>query len=131
MDYKGVIIEESLENRAVLKDIKIISTKIEPVTAHHKTPWLKQWTLHAVVIPADDVNKIADGLSKSLENNYWYSDFKNDKTHYIIFPQKVFKIDRTKAEEYKVATEFGLTLGIPEYQLDFSPYIIQWERPKE
>ena len=41
-NYKGVIIEESLENKDILKDIKIISTKIEPVQEKHKTPWVKQ-----------------------------------------------------------------------------------------
>ncbi|MEJ0073630.1 MAG: hypothetical protein WDN27_06205 [Candidatus Saccharibacteria bacterium] len=46
---------------------------------------------------------------------------QNDATHYIIFPNKVFKIDRTKAAEYQAATDYGLTLGIPAYQLDFAP----------
>lgn len=44
MDYEGVIIEESLENKAVLGEVKVINTKIEPVTVEHKTPWVKQWT---------------------------------------------------------------------------------------
>ena len=50
-DYIGVIIEESLENKDVLKDINIIKTKIEKVVEKHKTPWIKQWTLHTVSIP--------------------------------------------------------------------------------
>lgn len=43
MNYKGVIIKESLENNDVLKTVKILVTKIEPITEKHKTPWLKQW----------------------------------------------------------------------------------------
>lgn len=131
MDYEGVIIEESLEDRGILKDIKTISTKVEPITAEHKTPWLKQWTLHTVSIPANDADQVAGIISKSLGDNYWYADYKNEKTHFIIFPNKVFKIDRTKVEEYKAATEFGLKLGIPDYQLDFAPNVVQWERPKK
>ena len=129
MDYQGVIIEESLENKDILKDIKITSTKVELITKEHKTPWLDQWTLHTISLPADDAERVAEILSKSLGDNYWYADYKNDKTHYIIFPEKVFKIDRTKAEEYKAATEFGLTLGIPDYQLDFAPNVVRWKRP--
>ena len=34
-NYQGVIIEESLENKEVLKKIKIISTKVEPITDEH------------------------------------------------------------------------------------------------
>lgn len=47
MSYTGVIIEESLKDKAVLNQVSIVNTKVEPVTKHHKTPWLKQWTLHS------------------------------------------------------------------------------------
>lgn len=46
MNYKGVIIEESLNNKDVLENITALSTKIEPINEKHQTPWLKQWTLH-------------------------------------------------------------------------------------
>lgn len=121
MDYEGVIIEESLSDKTVLKDVQIISTKVEPVTKKHNTPWLKQWTLHTVVIPVDKASKVAKTISKALQPNYWYVDFKNDTTHYIIFPNKVFCVERSKPEQYKQVTEYGLGLGIPDYQLDFSP----------
>ncbi len=32
MKYKGVIIEESLEDKNILKDIRILSTRVEKVT---------------------------------------------------------------------------------------------------
>ena len=38
MNYEGVIIEESLERADVLRDVKIMSTKVEAVTEKHKTP---------------------------------------------------------------------------------------------
>jgi hypothetical protein len=37
-NFVGVIIEESLENRDVLKKVKIIKTKIGKVTDRHQTP---------------------------------------------------------------------------------------------
>lgn len=131
MKYTGVIIEESLESKDVLKKIEIANTKVEKVTEHHKTPWLKQWTLHTVEIPEDKSDDVAKTLGKSLRDNYWYADFKNDKFHYVIFPNKVFKVDRSKPEQYEAVVKHGLSLGIPDYQLDFSPTIKQWERPKE
>lgn len=42
--YSGVIIEESLEDREVLKKVRIVSTKVEAVTKNHATPWLNFWT---------------------------------------------------------------------------------------
>ena len=49
--FKGVVIKESLERNEILQELKILRTKVEPVTEKHKTPWIKQWTLHAVEIP--------------------------------------------------------------------------------
>ena len=129
MNYQGVIIEESLENKDVLKDVRVLGTKVEPVTENHKTPWIKQWTLHTVEIPEDQAEGIAEKLSQSLDSEHnWYADFKNDDFHFIIFRGKVFKINRTKKEEYAAATAYGISLGIPNYQLDFSPDIKKWER---
>lgn len=60
MDYKGTIIEESLEDKDILKSIKILSTKAEQVVEKYKTPWLKQWTLHTVEILENEVEDVAE-----------------------------------------------------------------------
>lgn len=130
-NYQGVIIEESLENKEVLKKIKIISTKVEPITDEHKTPWLLQWTLRTVKIPGNEVKEIAEKISKSLDRKHggsWYADFKNDTHHYIIFRDKIFYIDRKSKEQYDEAKSYGISLGIPEYQVDFHPEVEEWER---
>ncbi|OGM89112.1 hypothetical protein A2108_01935 [Candidatus Wolfebacteria bacterium GWA1_42_9] len=129
MNYEGVIIEESLEDKSVLKDVRILSTKVEPVTEKHKTPWLKQWTLHTVLIPEDEAEVIAERISGALDSEHpWYADFKNDTTHFIIFRGKVFEVDRTKKEEYAAAMEYGISLGIPKYQVDFALNAKVWKR---
>ena len=128
-NINGVIIEESLENKSVLQKVKIIKTKTEEVTEEHKTPWIKQWTLHTIEILENQADEITKDLSKSLDSEHsWYADFKNDKFHYIIFLNKVFKVDRSKPEQYSEVTKYGLTLGIPDYQLDFTPHIKEWGR---
>lgn len=131
MAFKGVIIEESLENKDVLSKVKIIETKVEKVAEKHKTPWLNQWTLHTVEIPKNKADEVTEILSKSLDYSHssaWYADFKNDKHHYIIFKEKIFKIDRSKPEEYNDATDYGISLGIPGYQVDFSPSTKEWSK---
>ena len=60
MNFQGVIIEESLDNTAVLNNVKIIKTKISPVVEKHKTPWVKQWTMHTVEITEEDAGKVAE-----------------------------------------------------------------------
>lgn len=120
MNYRGVIIEESLENKEILESVEILDTEIEKVTEEHETPWLSQWTLHTVEIPANRVKEIAERVSKSLDPDHggsWYADFKNDTHHYIIFRNKVFYIDRKSKEQYDEAKRYGLSLGIPQSQL--------------
>lgn len=127
MDYEGTIIAQSLKDVKILNNFKILKTTVEKVNERHRTPWLKQWTLHMVEVPEKDAEAKAKMLSKALDSEHahsWYIDFKNDKIHYIIFPEKVFRIDRRSKNEYAIAKEYGIRLGIPEHQLDFSPNVI-------
>ena len=130
MNYKGVIIEESLTDTSVLGEVKIFETKVEPITEEHGTPHLKQWTLHEVEVEESQVDEIAYKILPVLdtEHGHWYADFHNEQYHYIIYSDKIFKIDRAKPEQYEEATAHGIALGIPEYQVDFSPHVEQWER---
>lgn len=123
MDYTGIIIEESLKDSSVLRAVQIVDTKTEQVTKQHNTPWLTQWTLHTVTIPASKAAMVAQWLSESLGRNYWYADYRNRTTHYIIFPGKVYKVDRSEPEQYEAVKAYGLSLGIPEHQLTFSSEI--------
>lgn len=128
-NYTGVIIEESLDNKDILRKIKIIKTKVEKVTEKHKTPWITKWTLHTVEIHENQANSIAEEISKSLDSQHnWYADFKNEKVHFIVFRNKVFRIDRTSKEQYDEAKSYGISLGIPEYQVDFHPEVGKWKR---
>ncbi|MEK9176635.1 MAG: hypothetical protein AAB520_04305 [Patescibacteria group bacterium] len=131
MIYKGVIIEESLKNTSLLKEVNILETKVEKITSEHQTPWLKQWTLHTIEVPEEKAENVAEKLSKSLDyshNSSWYADFKNDKYHFIIFRDKIFKVKLDDAEGFKEAKQYGISLGIPEYQVDFAPEGKVWER---
>ena len=120
MDYTGIIIEESLKDSSVLRAVQIVDTKTEQVTKEHNTPWLAHWTLHTVTVPANKAAMVAKWLSESLGRNYWYVDYRNRTTHYIIFPDKVYKVDRNKPEQYEAVKAYGISLGIPEHQLTFS-----------
>ncbi len=101
--------------------VKILKTEVEDVTEEHKTPWLKQWTLYHIEVSYDEAKEIAEKISRAIDctRTNWYVDFKDANTHYIIFPHRVFHIKRT-VEEYRMVREYGISLGLPEYQLDFS-----------
>ncbi|OGK17968.1 hypothetical protein A3G67_04705 [Candidatus Roizmanbacteria bacterium RIFCSPLOWO2_12_FULL_40_12] len=131
MDYTGVIIEESLDDKEVLKHVRITNTNIEEATPKHRTPWINQWTLHTVEITEDKAKEIAEQLSRSLDKdhaNAWYADFKNENYHYIIYRGKIFQIDLKNPVLYKEASKYGVSIGIPDYQVDFAPDDKVWER---
>jgi len=117
-NYKGDIIEESLEERDVLKGLNIISTRVEKVTDEHKTPWLSQWTLDTIEVTENEAESLAEKLSKALDPEHgWYIDYRNDQCHFVIFKDKVFKIDRSKKSDYDEMIKYGLSVGTPDYQL--------------
>ncbi|MEO8065885.1 MAG: hypothetical protein ABI643_03490 [Candidatus Doudnabacteria bacterium] len=120
MNYEGTIIEESLSDKSILDKIRIVSKKIEPITDKHQTPWLKQWTLDKVDIPEEIAEEFASRISIALDFEHkqaWYVDYRNDKNHYVIFSNKIFKIERANKEQYDKAIEYGIALGIPDSQM--------------
>ncbi len=122
MNYQGVIIEESLGDKSVLKKLKILKTKVEKVTSKHQTPWIKRWTLHTVEILEEKANEIAEILKWSFDPSHpqWYVDYKNDEFHFIVFNGEIFKVDLSNPILYKDAREYGISIGIPEYQVKFA-----------
>lgn len=129
--YHGIIIEEGLNDTSILKEVGILDTKVEEIVDDHQTPWLKQWTLHTVEIPEEKADEVAEKISGALDyshNSSWYADFKNNDYHFIIYQDKVFKIKLDDAEGFKSAREHGISLGIPEYQVDFAQEDKVWKR---
>jgi len=119
--FKGVIIEESLEDRSILKDpnLVIVGTEVEQMASQDQLE-AKQWTMDTVVVSPEKVHVIAYKISKSLDQSgHWYADFKNKLFHYVIFRDTIFCIERKNKEEYEKARHHGRLLGIPEGQLDF------------
>jgi hypothetical protein len=126
----GDIIEESLQDPSVFSEVTILETRVEPVTPDHRTPWIEQWTIHRVAVPEERAAEVAERFSEALDAvhaNAWYADFKNEDVHYIAFVNKVFRVPRDSAERYAEVVDYGARLGIPRYQLDFSPTIERWE----
>lgn len=120
MDYKGIIIEESLTNRDIIEKLEIVSQETEEVTKEHNTPWLTKWTLDTVVIKQNEIDKITQSLSELIDSNHcddWYCDFRNDEYHYIVFKNKVFKINRQDKKGYIAMQAYAESLGLPKWQM--------------
>ena len=120
MNYKGIIIEESLIDTIILNELKILHTEISKVTEKEGTPWLDKWTMYTVSIKENKIDYYAEKLSKLIDTKHcsdWYCDFQNDKFHYVVFSNKIFKLDKTNEQDYKKMRKYAISLGLPEYQL--------------
>lgn len=118
--YKGVIIEESLSNKDALKGLKIVAQEVEKVTEAHETPWLEQWTCDTVEIPEENIDDVVRDLSASIDVKHcgnWYCDFRNEDWHYVVFRERIFKINRKRREDYAEMQKYAKELGLPEHQM--------------
>ncbi|MFA5185335.1 MAG: hypothetical protein WC551_02520 [Patescibacteria group bacterium] len=122
MNYKGVLIKESLKDPTILASLNVLNSVTEPVVETDQTPWLDFWTLVMIEIPEAEIEQTAEKISRALDSDRtnWYADFKNDAWHYIVFSGKVFKVDLKDPDQYKAVKDYGRSFGIPEHQLDFA-----------
>ncbi len=120
MDYKGVIIEESLIDDSIVEELEIVQTEVEKVTEKHGTSWLDKWTIQTVLIPESKIDEYTKRLSKLIDTSHcsdWYCDFRNDSYHYVVFSDKVFKLNRSNKKDYDDMRKYATSLGLPEAQL--------------
>ena len=107
--YKGTIVEESLEDNRILNDIEIVGFRI----SKDENPQ-DRWHLYTVRVSKEEIEK----LSVSIKTK-WYMHFWKDKDIIAIFKDKIFEFNYDDKATWKNAVDYGLSLGIPKEQLDF------------
>ena len=63
----GNVIEESLADGAVLSEVAVLDTRVEPVTEYHRTPWLERWTIHRIAVPEQRATEMAERFRAALD----------------------------------------------------------------
>ncbi len=115
--FKGFIIEESLENKDVLKLCKIVSTKIENDANPKTNGGETKWTIRQVEVLRSDLDEVVKLLKKNLKRPNWWADFSFENEVYIVFRRKAFTGNKNDKEFVKNVREFGKTKGLPEEQI--------------
>ena len=108
-NYKGIIIEESLEDNRILNKLNIIKFEI----TKEENPQ-DRWHLYTVKVFDKEIS-----LLSNIIKNKWYMHFWKNKKVIVIFKNKKFELEYNNKESWKPAIEYGLSLGIPLEQLDF------------
>ena len=103
---KGTVIENSLQSKGVLNEIKI-----------ERTWQAGNWTLHDIWLKKDQ----AEQFGKYLSAGPWYVHFWEPGSDEIlvVFKDKPFVIRRSDKSTWSEAIEYGKAMEIPEEQLTF------------
>ena len=114
---KGLLLKESLIQLDILSALKITSTE----TWNIQNPAPGQpalWTAIRFETEDSQADLMAEELSRFLKPQ-WFIDASTDSLVYVIFHGKVFRYPKGDKEQRELARQYGLTLDIPERQLDW------------
>jgi len=104
--YKGIVVEESLEDKNILQDMEILSTSVSETLG---------WHICTVLASKKNFEK----FSKTIKNGKWYAHFWNGRDVVVIFYAKTFQFNFDDKSTWKPVLHYGRSLGIPDEQLDF------------
>ena len=109
--YKGAIVGESLEDKSILKDFKVLDISVtEDLNPEDR------WHIYKVEVNQDQLEK----LSKIIKPQKWYAHFWDENKNIIaVFRDKIFTFNYDDKESWGQIVQYGISVGIPKEQLDF------------
>jgi len=112
-EWKGVIIEESLEDKAILEDVEIAKQKESKLEAeegkgtfHFDKVIVSDWVIEKVVRKA-----------KGAIKQGWYMHLCKDDIMIVIYKGKSFRHIKGDKESLTEIRKYGKSIGINEAQL--------------
>lgn len=106
MKYSGCIIEESLKDKSIINEFNILEEINDDGIM-----WI-------VEVDESKLGYVLPKLQTSMvDGPIWYCDLKCEDYHYIIFNDKIFKVNRDFPEQYEEVRQYGIKRGIPNEQL--------------
>ncbi len=117
--FYGMISSEGLENPLVLNSFNPSRVVID---YQPKSTGSSYWHRYLLQIEDEKIDSVVNQF-RNLMKHGWYSIFWNDKTVYVVFKDKVFKLEKEKvwkSEEYKNVRRYGIEHGVQEEYLDFN-----------
>jgi hypothetical protein len=116
MAWRGVILEESLEDKSLLKLAKIVHTKTERLEGENRV-----MTFHKIEVEDKNKEEFINQAIKAIKNGF-YIHIVKDKVMYVIFKYHMFKFSKGYPE-LETARNHGLSIGIPKEQMPFEHLI--------
>jgi len=106
----GTVVEESLKDNRFINKLDVKSVRISDSEEPED-----RWHLYKVNITETQIQELAN----QLKPEKWYAHFWDGQDILAVFSGKTFKFSRTDKSTWKLAIEYGKSIGIPTEQLDF------------
>lgn len=113
--YRGIIIAESIKDEKILKDIE--KKSVEKYA--HKLNNEIDTTIYKVEIDAEEIDSFSRKISKSILPKGFYVHFLYDNKMIVVYPNKVFKLEKENSKEIEDCISYGMSLGIDKKMLKF------------
>ena len=110
--WRGVILEESLEDKSLLSLVKIVGTKKEKLEGENRF-----MTFHKIEVKEKDKDKFIHKVVKSIKYGF-YTHLVKEGVMYVVFKGHMYKFSKG-FPELEMAKDEGRKMGIPEEQMPF------------
>jgi hypothetical protein len=116
MVWRGVLLEESLENRELLRLAKTVGTEVDKLEEEDRI-----MTFHKVEVKDENKDKYLIMAMHSLKPAF-YTHLCSDGEMYVVFRGAIFNFRRNDPELNR-AREYGKSIGIIPEQMPFEHLI--------
>ena len=117
MTWKGVIIGESLDDKEILKLVKIVSTRKSFLEAEKKKGRMK---LHSIEVSDERKAEFVTKAELAVKQG-WYLHIVKDDSIVIVFRKKHFEFSKKEKDKMKMAEDYGISIGILPGQMEIMP----------
>jgi hypothetical protein len=116
-EYHGIVINVSQKNKSILKKLDVIGKK----AFNFNTVILLK-----IRVPKENLEETIQQLQTNMRDRFlwWFHDFYfhfyNDQELIVVFKNRIFRVT-PDPKTWDEMVAYGLSLGLPEKQLDFFP----------
>jgi hypothetical protein len=119
MVWRGVIIEESLDDKSLLDLVRIVKSKKTTLEEESERGFL---TFLYIELGDEKKDEFVKKAVSSIKDNFYLHICKGEKM-IVIFKDKMFEFSSDELDEINKARDYGLSIGIIREQMSFEELI--------
>lgn len=109
-EWHGILVDVSQKDKLIFKKLKILGQKKSSND---------DWTLYRIGVPPKNIDEMIGQIQDNMLDGFYFHFYEDDEL-IVVFKKRIFRI-KTDKSTWTGAIEYGMSLGIPERQLDFYP----------